>query len=117
MAAFAYLLLPVTGLVAYLTGRDQRTRTHGLQALAIGLLWPVCLYVAALGPAVAAQVVFVTFTLVWLAFLLLTLVGRDPRLPIVGTTLAALAEVGTREEAGTKDELRSTSGSSTPSTR
>ena len=117
MAAFAYLLLPVSGLVAYLTGRDQRTRAHGLQAISIGLLWPVCLYVAALGPAIAVQVVFVIFTLAWLVFLLLTLFGRDPRLPIVGKRLAALAEVGTREEAGTKDGQRSTSGSSSPSTR
>ena len=100
MAAFAYLLLPVTGLVAYLTGRDQRTRAHGLQAISIGLLWPVCLYLAALGPAVAVQAVFVIFTLVWLAFLLLTLFGRDPRLPIVGKALASLAETGTRAELG-----------------
>ena len=96
MAALAYLLLPVTGLLAYLTGRDRRTRAHGLQAISIGLLWPVCLYVAALGPAVAVQVVFVIFTLVWLAFLLLTLLGRDPWLPIVGRKLAALAEEGTK---------------------
>lgn len=111
MAAFAYLLLPVTGLIAYLTGRDQRSRAHGLQAISIGLLWPACLYVAALGPAIAVQVVFVVFTLVWLVFLLLTLFGRDPRLPIVGKRLASLAEVGA------KDGQRSTSGSSTPSTR
>lgn len=98
MAALAYLLLPVSGLVAYLTGGDRRTRAHGLQAISIGLLWPVCLYVSALGPAVAVQVVFVIFTLVWLAFLLLTLFGRDPQLPIVGRKLAAFAEVGTKDE-------------------
>jgi uncharacterized membrane protein len=103
MAAFAYLVLPVTGLVAYLTGRDQRTRAHGLQAISIGLLWPVCLYVAALGPAVAVQIVFVIGTLVWLAFLLLTLFGRDPWLPIVGRKLVGLAEEGTKGGGGVKD--------------
>ena len=110
MAAFAYLLLPVTGLVAYLTGRDQRTRTHGLQAISIGLLWPLSLYAASLGPAAAVQIVFAFFTLVWLALLLLTLFGRDPSIPIVGKRLAALAELGV------KDGRRSTSGSSSPST-
>lgn len=111
MAAFAYLLLPVTGLVAYLTGRDQRVRMHGLQAIVIGLLWPLCLYAAALGPAVAVQVVFGLGALTWLLFLLLTMFGRDPRLPILGAGLEALAVTGT------KDEPRSTSGNSSPSTR
>lgn len=111
MAAFAYVLLPITGLVAYMTGRDQRTRAHGLQAISIGLLWPACLYAAAFGPAVVVQVVFVIFTLVWLVLLLLTLFGRDVWFPIVGKRLVALAEIGT------KDGPRSTSGNSTPSTR
>jgi uncharacterized membrane protein len=108
MAAFAYILLPVTGLIAYLTGRDQRVRMHGLQAIAIGLLWPLCLYAAGLGPVAAVQGVFVAFTLVWLGFLLLTLLGRDPRLPVLGKRLAEMAG------ASTKDERRNTSGSSTP---
>ena len=111
MAALAYVLLPITGLVAYLSGRDRRSRAHGLQAIAIGLLWPLSLYVAAFGPAVAVQVVFGLWTLVWLAFLIATALGRDPRLPIVGTRLFELAA------EGTKDGPRSTSGSSSPSSR
>ena len=105
MAALAYLLLPVTGLIAYLTGRDRRVRTHGLQAIFIGLSWPIALYIAALGPPVAVQVVFGMGALVWLAFLGLAGLGRDPLIPVVGPILEALAV------AGTKDAPRSTSGS------
>ena len=104
MAAFAYVLLPITGLVAYLTGADGRARFHGLQAIAIGLLWPVALYIAALGPAVAVQAVFVVGALVWFGFLVATLLGRDPRLPLIGRSLERLAVLGSR------DERRSTSG-------
>ena len=105
MAAFAYLLLPVTGLVAFLTGHDARSRFHGLQAIALGLVWPVALYVAALGSASAVQVVFVAGAVVWAAFLVLTILGRDPRLPVLGSYFESLAAVST------KDEPRSTSGS------
>ena len=104
MATFAYLLLPVTGLIAYLTGRDRRVRAHGLQAIVIGLGWPVLLYAAALGPPVAVQIAFGVGAMVWLALLVLTMLGRDPRLPVVGSALAALAETST------KDAPRSTSG-------
>jgi uncharacterized membrane protein len=104
MAAFAYLLLPVTGLIAYLTGRDQRVRTHGLQAIVVGLVWPICLYVAAFGPPVAVQATFALGAVVWLGLLVLTLLGRDPLLPGIGGPLAALAETSA------KDAPRSTSG-------
>ena len=97
MAALAYLLLPVTGLIAFLTGRNGRVRAHGLQAIVIGLLWPVALYAAALGPPVAVQAVFAVGLLVWLAFLVATALGRDPRLPIVGTRLFELATAGTKD--------------------
>lgn len=104
MATFAYLLLPITGLVALLSGRDARTRFHGLQAISLGLLWPVALYAAALGPSVAVQAVFVAGALVWLVFLFGTALGRDPRLPGLGRLLGAVAATGT------KDAPRSTSG-------
>ena len=106
MASLAYVLLPVTGLVAYLTGTDARTRFHGLQAIAIGLVWPLLLYAAALGPAVAVQIVFVIGLLVWLGFLIATVARRDPRLPGIAGMLERLAATGIR------DAPRSTSGSS-----
>ena len=90
-AGLAYLLLPVTGLVAYLTGREPRTRFHGLQAIVLGLLWPVALYAIGLGPAVAVQVTFAVGFLTWLWFLILTMLGRDPRLPLVARLLERLA--------------------------
>ena len=105
MAAFAYLLLPITGLIAYLTGRDRRVRKHGLQAIFIGLAWAITMYVAALGPAAAVQAVFAAGTLVWLGFLVLALLGRDPKLPWLGRTFEGLSETGT------KDAPRSTSDS------
>ena len=97
MAALAYALLPVTGLVAYLTGRDPRSRAHGLQAIVIGLLWPLSLYVAALGPSVAVQIVFGLWAVVWLGFLVATALGRDPRLPVVGSFLFVVAAEGTKD--------------------
>ena len=103
-ASLAYLLLPVTGLVAYLKGLEPRTRFHGLQAIVLGLVWPVALYAMALGPPVAVQLTFAVGFLVWLAFLGLTAVGRDPRIPYVGALLERLASTGIR------DERRSTSG-------
>ena len=105
MAAFAYLLLPVSGLIAFLTGRDARSRFHGLQAITLGLVWPIVLYAAALGPAVAVQVVFAAGAVVWVAFLVTTMFGRNPRIPALGSYLESLSAVGT------KDERRSTSGS------
>ena len=102
----AYVLLPVTGLVAYLSGTDARTRFHGLQAIAIGLVWPLLLYAAGLGPAVAVQIVFAGGLLVWFGFLIATVARRDPRLPAVGGMLERLAATGIR------DAPRNTSGSS-----
>ena len=104
MAALAYLLLPVTGLVAYLTGRDLRTRFHGLQAITIGLLWPVAMYAASIGPPVAVQVVFGIGFVTWAGFLIATLAGRDPRLPGLAHRLEVLSVASSRAER------RSTSG-------
>ncbi len=103
MAALAYVVLPVTGLIAFLAGRDTRTRFHGLQAITIGLAWPVALYASSVGPPVAVQVTFVVGALVWFLFLLTALVGKDLRLPGVGRYLELLS--------ATTVERRSTSGS------
>lgn len=104
-AGLAYLVLPVTGLIAYLMGAESRTRFHGLQAIALGLLWPVALYVAVLGPPVVVQVTFLAGVLVWLAFLFATLAGRNPRIPGTYRAFERLAA------APVRDVPRSTSGS------
>lgn len=87
MAALSYLLLPISGLIAYFSGASQRVRFHGLQAILLGLLWPVTLYVASY---VSPEVTFIAScigALVWLVMLLGTAAGRDPRLPLVGRGL------------------------------
>jgi uncharacterized membrane protein len=108
VAALAYLLLPVSGLFAFLRGSSTRVRFHGLQAIFIGLLWPIALYVAALGPPGITQGVFVAGTLVWLGFLVAALLGADPRVPFLSTYLKRAAAEELRAEP------RSTSGNSSP---
>ena len=91
MAALAYALLPVSGLIAFLTAEDARVRFHGLQAIALGLVWPLLLYAAAAASERITQVVFGIGLVVWLGYLLGTLAGRDPRLPAVSGALARTA--------------------------
>jgi hypothetical protein len=81
MAAFAYLLPPATGLIAYLAARSARARRHGLQSVAFGALWPLALYAAAAVSARAAQVIFIAGAAVWIGLLALTAAGRDAHLP------------------------------------
>ena len=91
MAAFAYLALPVTGLLAYFSGRTPRARWHGLQAIVIGALWPSFLYLAA---AVRESLVLpVAFggAAVWLRFLAGAAAGKDPSIPWLGPKLRELA--------------------------
>ena len=90
-AGLAYLLLPVTGLIASLKGKSARTRFHGSQAIVIGVLWPLGLFAAsALSPG-ASKVAFLVGALVWLGYMLLTLFGGDPKLPLVGRALKEAA--------------------------
>ena len=104
MAALAYIVLPVTGLVAYLKGSTRRVRFHGLQAIAIGLLWPLALFGCTyIGPG-ATQAAFALGGLVWLGFLVAAGFGANPRIPILGAGLwraAAGDPLGTdgREES------------------
>lgn len=92
MPAAAYLLLPVSGLVAYLLGADRRMRFHGLQAIALGLAWALGLYAgSAISPA-ATRVVFVLGALSWFVLIIGAAVGKDPRLPLVGKPLLRAAE-------------------------
>ena len=92
VAALAYVLPPLSGLVAYLSSDSQRTRWHGLQSVLLGVAWPVALFGGALVSPGVTQVVWLVGALSWLTLLLGAAIGRDPRLPGVGTRLRALAE-------------------------
>jgi uncharacterized membrane protein len=92
VAAFAYVLLPVTGLVAFLKGPSSRMRFHGLQAIVLGAAWPLLLYAATWITTVVTQVVFAVGLLVWMIFIIATAVGRDPGLPLIAGRLRTVAE-------------------------
>ena len=81
MAAFAYVLLPLSGLIAFLVGDDPRMRFHGLQAIAVGLVWALAAYVASWIAPPVTLAVFLAGALLWLILILSTLLGRDLRLP------------------------------------
>ena len=91
MAAFAYVLPPATGLIAYLRGRNARARRHGLQSVAFGAVWPLALYAGAELSARAAQVIFVAGAALWIGLLVVTAVGRDAHLPGTRRWLEAAA--------------------------
>lgn len=91
VAALAYLLLPVTGLIAFLTAADARVRFHGLQAIALGLVGPLLLYAASLVSERVTQVVFAAGVIVWLGYLMGALMGKDPRLPAISGALERTA--------------------------
>lgn len=81
MAALAYVLLPLSGVVAFLVGSSVRVRFHGLQAIAFGGIWALAAYAgSALSPVVTIGV-FAVGSILWLALLLTTAAGRDLRLP------------------------------------
>jgi hypothetical protein len=81
MATLAYVLLPLSGIAAYLGGGSVRTRMHGLQAIVFGTVWPLALYGASALSAGATKVVFAAGALIWAVLLIGTLVGRDPIAP------------------------------------
>jgi len=87
MAGLAYLLLPVTGALAYFNGQKARTRFHGLQAVLLGVLWPAALYAGSAISPDATFVVAIGGAVIWLGFMLIALIGRDPRFPLIGKTL------------------------------
>lgn len=91
MAALAYLLLPVSGLAAYLMGRSPRTRWHGLQAVALGLVWPAALYACTYLTPGATQLCALAGVVAWIGFLAATAFGLDPRIPLAGKYLQRAA--------------------------
>lgn len=91
MAALAYLLLPVSGLAAYLLSKTARVRMHGLQAITVGAAWPAAIYAGSAVSAVATRIAFAAGALIWLALLVATALGKDPRLPLIGRFLERAA--------------------------
>ncbi len=91
MAALAYLLLPVTGLAAYLLSNSPRMRMHGLQATRVGAAWPAAIYAGSAVSAAGARIAFAAGALTWIALLVGTALGKDPRLPVIGRHLERAA--------------------------
>lgn len=87
MAALAYVLLPISGALAFLLTSSARVKGHGLQAIVIGTVWPSLLYGASAIAAALTWAVAVLGAVTWLGFLVLTATGRDPKLPVVGDWL------------------------------
>ena len=96
MAAFAYLLLPVSGIVAFFSQTSARLRFHGAQAVTVGLAWPLLLYGCSAVSATATQLAFVGGAALWLMLIVTTAAGRDVRLPLVGPLCARAAGLDDR---------------------
>ena len=99
MTVVAYLLPPITGLVAYLRGANGRARFHGLQSIALGVAWPTALYGADLVGRSALLFVAAAGAAAWLYLILGTALGRDPRLPGGAALRRALADADPRDAA------------------
>lgn len=91
MAALAYVLLPVSGLVAYVRGSTVRVRAHGLQAIVFGATWPAALYAAAAASPGVTQAVLVVGAALWVVLVVGSAAGRDPFVPGLRRVLWAAA--------------------------
>jgi uncharacterized membrane protein len=82
MAALAYVLLPVSGLLAYFNGASPRMRFHGLQAILLGLLWPAALYGGSAVSPIATRAVAAGGWVLWIGLMTTAALGKDvgPRL-------------------------------------
>jgi hypothetical protein len=95
MAALAYLVPPLTGLWAFSRGGDVRTRAHGFQAIVLGALWPVALYVGSWITPGATQAIFVLFAAAWLVLMVAAGFGRGLLVPAV---VERVERTGARDE-------------------
>ncbi|MDQ3877051.1 MAG: hypothetical protein M3290_01685 [Actinomycetota bacterium] len=108
MAALAYLLLPVSGAIAYFGGTNARTRFHGLQAIVYGAAWVIVLYVCARLSDKATQAAFAAGAVGWMVLIVVAALGHDLRLPLVGKWLRHQAQVGPREPFEDRDSAATT---------
>jgi uncharacterized membrane protein len=77
MPALAYVLLPVSGMLAYFNGTSARMRFHGLQAIVLGALWPAALYGGSAISPTATRAVAVVGAALWLLLMVTAALGRD----------------------------------------
>jgi uncharacterized membrane protein len=77
MPALAYLLLPVSGMLAYFNGTSARMRFHGLQAIVLGAAWPAALYGGSAVSPAATRAVAVAGAAVWLLLIVTAALGFD----------------------------------------
>ena len=91
MAALAYVLLPLSGMLAFFSQTEARVRFHGAQAVSLGLIWPLALYACSALAPTATQIAFVLGAGLWIALIVTTAAGRDLRLPVVGVVCARAA--------------------------
>ena len=91
MAALAYVLLPVSGMLAFFSQAQGRVRFHGAQAVAFGLVWSITLYGCSAISETLTQLVFLLGALTWLGLIVITATGRDIRLPVIGVHCARAA--------------------------
>ncbi len=87
VAALAYLLLPISGGIAYFFAKSPRVRLHGLQAALLGALWPAALYAGARVSPGVTQAVFVVMGVIWLVVMASAAVGKDLWFPGLGRLL------------------------------
>jgi uncharacterized membrane protein len=99
MTALAYIFPPISGLIAYLRGTSGRTRFHGLQAVLLGLLWPLSLLAGSLISPGVTQAAFAVMAVLWLVALFGTAIGRNPSLPGIRGVIANAAASSPREVA------------------
>ncbi|MDP9225017.1 MAG: hypothetical protein M3P18_14455 [Actinomycetota bacterium] len=98
MPALAYVLLPVSGIIAYVKGTTAEVRWHGLQAVVLGAVWPVLLYASTWIDPVVTQVLFGIGLLTWLVLMAGAAFDRGIRLPVVGAWLHAVAETSVLDD-------------------
>ena len=91
MAALAYLVPPVSGLIAFLTAAEGRVRFHGLQSIALGTAWPAAIYLGSAVTPALTRIAFFAGACVWIVMLVSAALGKDLGLPGFSERLRAVA--------------------------